>query len=198
MNRFVALAGLMIGTTSAAFGATTVSTFDAFTPGGMYESWATATTTSGTTSYTVDASGFGGLYQAITLDASAETKVQLDLTVNSGPTLNAVVVLIDADGTEYGYRWYNLTTGNKVLDLDLSPVPNVVPNADSYVANAGSTAGLDLAKLTYFHVQIDPHVQDTPYSISLNDLQLTSVPEPGSLGLLGLGLPLAWARRRRA
>lgn len=173
-----------------------ISTFDSATLDFNYASWSTGTIISGPSALTVQASGFGGGGIFInSLDASGETMIALDVTVNADTAPVILAVLEDGDGTQYNYRWFSVPAGNQVLMFPLFPVPSSNPGvADSFVGNAGSTAGLDLSDLDFYNIQID---DSDAYDVSFNNLAV--VPEPASLALMlgGAGV-LTLLRRRRA
>ena len=133
--------------------------------------------------------GFGGGWSPTfpSLDATGTTHVELDLTVNStdGP-LNAIALMEDADGTQYVWRWFGLEEGDHELSFRTETItnanstetPNAIDQANSWVAVAGGTQGLDMENLSYFHVQIDPQ-QDAPdnnYDVSFGNFRVKNIP----------------------
>lgn len=182
--------------------ATTITNFDFFDLGGTYAEWANpfiTTLDSGPTSYTITSTGFGGGPADINpnIDASGNTHVAFDVTVNFGDDPNILVLLSDDDGTEYLYRWYEVTPGNHLLTAALFPIGSGVPGQDSFQGNAGGVPGLDLSTISFIHLQVDPHGSPVQYSISYNDLSLYAVPEPTSLGLLAMCGAMIGLRRSR-
>lgn len=156
--------------TSAAWADVTLLTFD--TPPGLavgaaFGSWTSGTITPGTTSYDVSASGYGGQYVDVAPDVDAtgnsNIEVTVNLTVPSG-TAAAIVTLGDADGTEWIYEWYGLTSGAQVLLKPLS--------AHAAVSVPGTTPGLDLANLSYVFIQGNGN----PYTIQWQNLRITGPP----------------------
>jgi len=68
-------------------------------------------------------------------------------------------------------------------------LPLTMPvNSPTYISSAGSTPGLDLSNLDFFHLQDDPGGYGGTYTISFENLAVTGVPEPSSAVLL------AWAQ----
>jgi PEP-CTERM motif len=200
-----AIAGLAGG--RAAVADTVISTFDNYNLGGTYAAWADTNVTSITshpTSYEIESVGFGGGYAGLDpfpTDASGETEIQFDVTINAGDTPNVLALLEDSDGTQYLYRWFTLSPGNHVLKAPLMPVPSSGFNGeswDSFVGTAG-TGGLNLGALQFLQLQLDPHGSNTPYDISYNDLRLTHpVPEPATLALFASGVLAIVSLRRRS
>lgn len=187
-SRLAAALIASLAVTGAAQAATLITTFDSFTFNGHYGSWSNpATRTSGASSFTVAATGFGGGFKDIqpNVDATGETTVEFDVTVNTGPA-GVVLVLADDDGTQYNYGWFGREAGSYLLTMDvLTP---------SWVSADGNTAGLDLATLSFIHVQVDPGTNTGPYSVSFNNLQL--IPEPATLALAAVGGGAMLLRRR--
>jgi hypothetical protein len=172
---------------------TTISTFDNFNLDGVFANWSSAAIVSGPTAYSITASGYGSGYKDINpnINAAGETTVELTLTLSGGPgpISGPIVSLVDADGTFYNYAWYGQTAGSYTLTL---PV-----NSPTYISSAGSVPGLDLSSLDFFHLQDDPGGYSGTYTISFENLALTSVPEPSSFALLGLGAAaMAMVRRK--
>jgi PEP-CTERM motif-containing protein len=187
--------GLMAG--ERAIGATLVSNFDNFTLNQLYASWADpniTTITSGPLSYTVSSVGYGSGYFDINpqINAAGETEIALDVTVSAASSLPGVILaLVDGDGTFEDYRWYALTDGTHILTKTIA-----MPT--SHVA-AGSVPGLDLSTLDFFHIQVDGGGNGGRYSVSFNNLDLTTVPEPTSFALAAGGsLGIMCLRRRTA
>ena len=84
--------------------------------------------------------------------------------------LGPIVTLEDADGTSFNYAWYGQLNGRKVLILPL--------NSPSSTNAAGTVASLDLAKLTQFHLQLDPSDYHNGYTVAWENLRLTGAPRP--------------------
>ena len=178
-ERFTKLIGAAIGLTmvSSALADTTITTFDDFNLDGLFGNWASATVVSGTTSYSITASGYGSGFKDINpnIDAAGETTIELTVTLSGsgGPTTpvsGPIVSLVDADGTFFNYAWYGQTIGTHVLTAALS--------APASTSAAGSTPGLDLSKLDFFHLQDDPGAYQGQYSITFEHLRLIGAPRP--------------------
>lgn len=173
-----------------------------FTPG--YAGWGSATFTPDSNSLRVAASGFGGAVgQAFgTLEAEGSTHVELNVTVNDTDSpLNFIALLQDADGTQNVYRWYGINadngengTNNHVLSFRSETVttagfidtPVLIDNANSWQAvptdttpgNLLDNTTLDLANLTFFHIQVEPQggVGSDSYDVSFNNLRVMDAP----------------------
>src|SRR5258706_10549159 len=189
----LATAGLL-AFVAAASADTTINTFDLFNLDGTYGNWSTAIITSGATSYSVTSSGFGGGFKDINpnINASGATTIELTISLQGapGPISGPIVALVDGDGSLYNYAWYGQAAGNnQVLTMNL--------NSPTFISNAGSVPGLDLSNLDFFHLQDDPGGYSGSYTISFENLALTTpVPEPSSLALLSLGAAGFLVRRR--
>jgi len=179
---------------------TTITTFDNFVSDALYPSWAlpSATVVSGPTAYSVTALGYGSNYKYIgfpAIDGTGNTHLELTVTLSGPPAadgmLGPIIELLDADGTDYNFAWYGQTLGSHVLTMPL--------DSPTWSNNAGTTPGLDLTTLTHMHMQLDPGGFGSSgfYTVSFENLQLITVPEPSSLALVGMGATgLLFARRR--
>jgi hypothetical protein len=153
-----------------------------------------------TNNWTISRAGFGGGYAtfkdsnfvSIVKDASGDDLVELLVTIAStnippdDVTAGHLVLLEDGDGTLWRWQWYGLKAGSHVLTGDLT-TPDVV-------SNVGTNAGLDLANLTGFHVQVDPGGDPDVYTTTLENLRTLQSPPPAcdalvsdfdNVGLLG-------------
>jgi hypothetical protein len=160
---------------SAATADTTISTFDNFNLDGLFPNWQTATIVSGPTAYTITATGFGSGYKDINpnINATGETNIEVTVTLNgtggpSDPISGPIVSLVDGDGTYYNYAWYGQTIGTHVLTKSL--------NSPSFISGVGTTPGLNLATLDFFHLQDDPGAYSGQYTISWENFRLTGAP----------------------
>ena len=195
---FLALAA-SLALVSPAFAATSITTFDNFVSDALYPSWAlpSATVVSGPTSYSITAMGYGSNYKYIgfpVINGAGNTHLELTVTLG-GPVaadghLGPIVGLIDGDGTHVNYAWYGQTLGSHVLSM---PV-----DSPTWTAAVGTTPGLDLSTLTHMHMQLDPGGFGTSdfYNVTWENLDLTTVPEPSALALVGIGLAGFLLRRR--
>lgn len=156
---------------------TTITTFDDFNLDTLF-AWSDATIVSSPTDYSITDAGYGSGYKNITpnIDATGETTIELTVTLSGPPAANGklgpIVSLVDADGTFVNFAWYGQTLGRHVLTKPLS--------APTSVGNAGSVAGLDLANLDAFHLQLDPGSFGTSgaYTAVWENLRLTGAPKP--------------------
>jgi hypothetical protein len=195
-TRKLAIAGAaamaLVLITAPASATTVLTDFNNFNLSGTYGSWAGGFITSGPTSYHVEAvGGFGGGFFDMdpNIDATGETTIEFTYTGNPSNTPNGLVLtLVDEDLTTHNWAWYGVSNGTNTLTASLSS-----PN---WVSGNGSVAGLDLAQLSFFHIQSDPlpGTGNGITDVSFEHLQLT--PEPASLALLGLGA-CALLRRRQ-
>jgi hypothetical protein len=192
----LAMAGALVFGSSAD-ASVSITDFDSFVSDALYPSWNLAGATSGPTSYTITATGYGSNYKYIEDPlrvAGSNTDIQLTITLDGPPAadghLGPIVALIDGDGTHAVYAWYGQTLGSHVLTMD-SATP-------TWYNAAGGVAGLDVENLIHMHMQLDPGGFGVAgaYTAEWEDLSL--VPEPASLGLLGCSLGLVALRRRRA
>ena len=175
------------------FGATLVEDYDSFHLTGTYGNWSNAgltAFTSGPESYTVQSSGFGGGFFDLNppINALGETQIELSVTVDASGSLPGVILaLVDGDGTLQNYAWYAIPDGEHLLTKTVGMT--------SFGGEPGSTPGLDLSNLDFFHIQVDGA---SPYRVGFNNLQVTQVPEPTSFTLFGLSFVVGiFARRHR-
>jgi hypothetical protein len=193
----LALAGSLV-LVNPAWGDATISTFDNFTSGAMYASWASATIVSGPTSYDITATGYGSNWKYIgDLGINGVGNTHLALTISlSGPPaadgqLGPIITLVDGDESRYNFAWYGQTLGSQVLTKAV--------DSPTWIDNPGTTPGLNLATLTHMHMQLDPGGFGTSgaYTVSWQDLRLTLIPEPSTFALVGIGAVGLLLRRRQ-
>ena len=194
LNRLAMVVALALSSGGLAMADTPFVSFDNFNLNSIYGSWAdsnVATLTSGPTSFNVESIDFGGGFHNVIpdVDATGETTIEMDVTVNAG-IAGIVLAVGDSDFTEWNYAWYGLPPGNHVLTV---PV-----NTPLFVSNNGGNSMLDLNALDYIHIQVDEGIGANFYDVSYNNLRLTGViPEPASALLLIAGaIGLMVARRR--
>ncbi len=160
-----------------AYSSTPVTDFDFFSLSGTYGAWSGATITSGPTSYRVQATGgFGGGYYDINPNRSFDGGLLIEIRVTLGPDCSpggVLCSLVDEDITEMRWSWFGLEPGNSyILQGDLS-------HGD--IVNAGSTSGLNLADISFFHIQADMPLTD----VTFENLAVLSV-QPGVESILTL------------
>ncbi len=187
-------------TTPAPPDPTVVYDFNGIGLAGAFSGWDASNggaVTIGPDSLNIQADGFGSGFAATApaLDATGNTHVELDLTVNStdGP-VNAIVLLEDADGTQNVFRWFDLDAGNHLLSFrletitnaDAAETPNGIDSANSWQGIFNdSTPGdltdndvLDLANINFFQIQIDPQqgAPDNSYDVDFNNIRVKNIP----------------------
>ena len=164
-------------TGSSGGGSVEINTFHNYVSANTYNGWASnnvppPTITSGATTYTVSATGEGANYYyegQNNVMGAGNTNMQLTITLSGmAPTANVspFVELIDGDGTDYIYKWLNLTNGSYVLS---QPVES--PNT---VMSLGTTTGLNLNNLLYEHIGVDDGGLGTAYTSVWQDLQVNN------------------------
>jgi hypothetical protein len=175
-----------LATANLAMANVTIDNFHNFTPGALYASWGTpaATIVSGPTSWQVSSVGYGSLWKYEgDINGTGMTQVQLTIDISGDPGFIAgpIVDLVDNNGAWGTFAWYGITTpGNHVLTANLSTTP-----------------WLNVADIQHIHLECDPGAAPTTmYSLTFRDLSL--IPEPSSLTLVGLGVAGLVIARRRA
>lgn len=166
-----------------------------FTPG--YESWSSASITTGPDSLNVVSSGFGGAVGQVfgTLEAAGSTHVELDITINStDEPVNITALVEDADGTQNVWQWYGIGTDNGINGTDNHKLSfrmetvtdeNLIGNAHSWQTVANDLTPedledndvLDLDNLKFFHIQVEPESLDTNsnYDVSFNNFSVKKI-----------------------
>ena len=153
-----------------------VLTFDNYHQDALYGAWAGgngATMISGPTNWTVTATGGGSDWVYLggpngVCDGAGQSNIVLTVTISgvpAGDVINPYVELLDEDGTDYTYTWDSLTNGQYVLTMPAQSPTRV---------NAAGTPGLNLAKLQHSHIGVDTGGQPTQYTISFDDLSLST------------------------
>ena len=185
LTAVMAIAGAL-ATANWAWADVTIDNFHNFTANALYGSWATpaATITSGPTSWEVSSIGYGSLWKYEgDINGSGATRVQLtiDITGDPGFIAGPIVDLVDNNGAWATFAWYGITTpGSYVLTGDLSTTP-----------------WINIADIQHIHLECDPGAAPTVmYDLTFRDLSL--IPEPASLTLVGLGVAALVIARRRA
>lgn len=155
---------------------TIIATFDDFFALDGLFAWADATIVATETNYSITDVCYGSGYKDINVDATGETTVVVTVTLDGPPEadghLGPIVSLVDADGTFYNYAWYGLTRGRHVLTMDV--------HRPTFVSAAGAVPGLDLSKLDFFHLQLDPGFWGCggAYTVIWEDFRLVGAPGP--------------------
>jgi hypothetical protein len=185
----IVVAGLAIAGSAKAD--TTLTTFDNFTPNALYASWSSATITATSSNYNITASNYGSLWKQVgPINASGTTNIVLDVDLNAPSAaadgnLGILIDLTDNDNTQISYRWYGRNRGHHILTANLFTT-NGVFATDNGVAitngayrmvtnQPGSTPGIDTSILWHVNIELDPGgYQSQQYTVSLNDLTLTS------------------------
>ncbi len=185
--------GSAMAFTAPASAAVVLSDFTGFALSGTYVQWDFGTFTDNGTDWTVQANDFGGGWHVLAapVDGSGSDTLEVQLDVNPGNVADKFnVVLIDGDGTERVYRFDNLVAGaGQTLTV---PLANFLQDN-----NPGGVPGLDISNLTVFHLQGTFENGDPGLLMDLTFDNLALVPEPASLGLMGLG-GLTMLRRKRS
>ena len=181
----MAIAGAL-ATANLAMANVTIETFDNFTPNALYASWGTpaATITGGPTSWEVSSIGYGSLWKYegdINGTGMAQVQLTVDITGEPGFIAGPIVDLVDNNGAWATFAWYGITT----------------PGSYVLTANLSATPWLNVADIQHIHIECDPGAAPTTmYDLTFLDLSL--VPEPASLTLVGLGVAALVIARRRA
>lgn len=156
---------------------TVIATFDDFfSLDGRFAAWQNATIVATETNYAITATCFGSGYKDIHVDATGETTVQVIVTLDGPPEadghLGPIVSLVDADGTFYNYAWYGRTRGRHILTMDV--------HQPTFISSPGTVPGLDLSRLDFFHLQLDPGFFGCggPYTVIWEDFRLVGAPGP--------------------
>ncbi|MEM7682226.1 MAG: PEP-CTERM sorting domain-containing protein [Planctomycetota bacterium] len=180
-----ALCAVLVGPAAhASFVLEDFDNFAPFGPGNYFGGWSAAVATSGPTGFTIDTTGFGGLFEAIetTPVPPGVDTLELDVTVTQGPV--NIIFVTDATpafGGQGRYFFANVPVGSHTLTADLA--------LDNTLATSPLTE-----LIQFFQIQAE---FGTPYTVTFDEARLVVIPEPASLAGLALG-GLLVARRRRA
>ena len=179
----------------ASFTSVQITDFGDFSLLGTYESWGSATFTSGSDSFQVQSTGgFGGGYADINpnVNLTGLQSVELEVTVNAGTSGGGeaiLVVLSDGDDTQLRWSFGGLQIGANSLSLPLSAGAHVYDGGDGE---------FDFSDISFIHIQSNYDEQNITFEdlsattivpgaaplFSLKDLQLPN----GPLDVLGNGL----------
>ena len=124
-----------------------LSDFSDFEFTATYEQWETATFTQVGGAYRIQSTDFGGGYYDITPNANAPGAINLNVTVTVNPanaSNNFRIILVDEDITERAFDFTVPGPGTHSLSIPLSSY--------SSEDNPGSTPGLDLSNISFFHI----------------------------------------------
>ena len=181
-----AAATLAALTATAANADILLSDFSNFALSGTYVDWDGGTFTSGSDDFRVQSTNFGGgwLFMDNAIDASAETTLELVITVNPDNVTTGMNVVLFSDGgaTQAGFT-FNIVQGTQTLTADLwNPT----------FFNAGDINTWNPANLwDQWHIQ-GTFAYGDALDITFDNLAL--IPAPATLAPLALGL--LWRRRR--
>lgn len=188
-----------------------------------YSSWATGTLTDGPTGLEVNASGYGSLYYALPTPMALSpnlTTATLVMTVNSpsaSPAANDWLGIPFALGDNSGNVFYGGYAGMLGSGYGATQSPgtatwngNTVTETVTLGSGTGTSPDTGAAQLAAiqaggdylygFNLELDPAILPgggSAYDVTFNSLTLSSVPEPSSVALFGLGAAALLARRRR-
>jgi hypothetical protein len=175
-------------------------------PNAVYATWAAATFTSLPTGLEVNSpAAYGSLYYVVpagqvqTLNP-ADTIAQLTFTVNGDPSvynwIGTPFILNDNTGaaTYGGYAGYNNPGNPSQVSWNGNVVTWSVPLTPTQLAAVQT--GTDA--IYAFNLQLDPATLGaSSYDVTFNSLVITSVPEPTTAALIGLGAAGLMVFRRR-
>jgi hypothetical protein len=174
LAKMTALAGGLL-LSGSAIADTNIVTFDEnFFMDGLF-AWSDATVVANNNGYSITDMGYGSGYKAINpnIDGSGNTNIELTVTL-SGPGgdgfLGPIVKLVDGDGTGMDFAWYGQTLGSHVLNANLATA--------GILREAGADSKLNLATLSFFHLQLDPSSYSGQYTIRFEKLRLTGPAGP--------------------
>ncbi len=125
-----------------------LSEFSTFAFTGTYNQWTTATITPGPTSVRIQSTDYGGGFFDLNPNISAPgaTELRVNVTVNAANQANRFrIILADEDTTERAYQ-FDVPPGPGTYSLSV-PISNYVSEG-----NPGTIPGLDLSRISFFHV----------------------------------------------
>lgn len=134
-------------------------------------------------------------------DGGTQNQIKYQVLENNAPFADITFDIKDEDGTHANYDVFNVP-----FILSGSPQNFVFNFSDFVIDNAGSVAGVDFTKIVEYSLHVNGTDAGNGVDLQLAFIETTytppppgnSVPEPVSLGMIGLGLAgIATLRRRK-